>query len=92
MGGGGGGVGAARQHQRLGTVGTRDEADFQPDIELEVAPLEAPSLYEVKGHVYIREIQFIVVCEGRVEVCHVYTFIHVGIRRHDMYMHMYILS
>ena len=28
---GGGGGGAARQHQRLGTVGTGDEADFQPN-------------------------------------------------------------
>ena len=26
---GGRGVGAARQHQRLGTVGIRDDADFQ---------------------------------------------------------------
>ena len=26
------------------------------DTELEIAQLEAPSLYEIKGHVYIREI------------------------------------
>ena len=91
------GTRAARQHQRLGTVGSQGIRliSKEYDIELEVVLLEAPSLYmyEVKGHVYIRESDSLLYVRAEWKYMYVmHTFIHAGIRRYDTYMHMYILS